>query len=103
MPFLVAVGVLSILILVIARCGAENASQPAQQPPPARPLSGDISREEAIATLINLNGHLCARVVDMQQLQVRPNTFEVTCVEYRGGSGRVRYIVDMNRGEVTPA
>lgn len=53
---------------------------------------------EMIATAINLNGHLCAKVTRVQPLKVNDSTFEVTCIEYRGGSGTVRYIVNTDTG-----
>lgn len=59
--------------------------------------------KDAVAALINLNGHLCAEPVDVRPLKVRQSAFEVTCIEYRGGSGRVRYIVDAASGTAWPA
>lgn len=53
--------------------------------------------EEFIATMLNLNGFLCASVVETRPLQVA-DQLEVTCVEYRGGSGRVRYILNRKTG-----
>jgi len=53
---------------------------------------------EVIATVLNLNGLLCARVVAVEPLQVSSDAFEVTCVEYRGGTGTVRYIVNAADG-----
>ncbi|MCL4069329.1 hypothetical protein M3484_22480 [Pseudomonas sp. GX19020] len=52
---------------------------------------------EQVATVINLNGHLCARVTDVRPLE-QSNTYEVTCIEYRGGSGTVRYIMNAATG-----
>jgi len=49
--------------------------------------------KELIATMINLNGDLCAKVTEVHPLQ-QPNIYEVTCIEYRGGTGTVRYIFD---------
>lgn len=60
-----------------------------------------LSRNEAgegIATAINLNGFLCAKVIEAKPLRMKQDVYEVTCIEYRGGSGRVRYIVDANSG-----
>jgi hypothetical protein len=64
-----------------------------------------MTKEElktVMATMLNLNGHLCAEVIDIRPLQVA-NQFEVTCIEYRGGSGRVRYIFDGNTGKAFKA
>lgn len=55
-------------------------------------------RGEMIATVLNLNGLLCARVVAVEPLRVSSDAFEVTCVEYRGGTGTVRYIVNASDG-----
>lgn len=52
---------------------------------------------EKIATVINLNGHLCASVTDVRPLQMK-DRYEVTCIEYRGGQGEVRYILDARKG-----
>ena len=57
---------------------------------------------EQVATVINLNGFLCAEVTDVRPLS-SSNTYEVTCVEYRGGSGKVRYILNALKGVVFKA
>jgi hypothetical protein len=59
---------------------------------------GVAQAQHAVAGLINLNGHLCAKVENVQQLQMRDQVFEVTCTEYRGGSRRVRYLVNGSTG-----
>lgn len=58
--------------------------------------------EEQIATVLNLNGLLCARVTDVRPL-TQANTYEVTCIEYRGGAGTVRYILDASTGKAFKA
>jgi len=57
----------------------------------------DTELKTVTATIINLNGHLCASVVDIRALQLQ-DQYEVTCVEYRGGSGTVRYIMNARKG-----
>lgn len=57
---------------------------------------------EKIATVINLNGHLCASVTDVRPLELK-DVYEVTCVEYRGGSGEVRYIMNARQGSAFKA
>jgi hypothetical protein len=57
--------------------------------------SGDA--KEIAATILNLNGFLCATVTDIRTLTLE-NQFEVTCIEYRGGSGKVRYILNGKTG-----
>jgi hypothetical protein len=49
--------------------------------------------KNSIATMINLNGLLCASVTDVKPLELN-NHYQVTCIEYGGGSGQVRYIFD---------
>lgn len=71
---------LIVAILLLAPTGA-SADQLLQQ----------------IATVINLNGHLCASVTDVRPLKIK-DTYEVTCIEYRGGQGEVRYILDASKG-----
>jgi hypothetical protein len=55
------------------------------------------SLESMLATMLNLNGFLCANVTDYRPLAAT-DQIEVTCVEYRGGTGRVRYILNRNTG-----
>ena len=60
-----------------------------------------ISQDDAdkmMATFLNLKGHLCAKVVNVSKLSI-PDTYEVRCIEYRGGSGTVDYIVNVKSGE----
>jgi hypothetical protein len=53
--------------------------------------------KQLVATFINLNGLLCAEVKDLKPLELK-NQWEVTCIEYRGGSGTVRYIFNAETG-----
>lgn len=62
----------------------------------------DAELKEMTATLLNLGGHLCARVVDIRGLRIE-NQFEVTCIQYRGGSGQVRYIFNARTGKAFKA
>lgn len=62
--------------------------------------SAEMTREELktmTATVINMNGGLCAEVVNISPL-VQKGLFEVRCIEYRGGTGTVDYIMDANKG-----
>lgn len=60
------------------------------------------SVQEQAALIINLNGHLCAEVTSIRRLEVgNGNVYEVECIEYRGGAGRVRYLLDVRDGSVT--
>lgn len=53
--------------------------------------------EEIAALMLNMNGLLCAEVVDLRALK-QENVYEVQCVLYRGGSAESTYILDMNTG-----
>ena len=55
--------------------------------------------EDMMATFLNLKRNLCAKVVNISKLQI-PDTYEVRCIEYRGGTGTVDYIVNVKTGEV---
>ena len=54
--------------------------------------------DELMATLLNLQGYLCARVISVVPLDL-PKHYEVRCIEYRGGNGTVDYIVNLGTGE----
>lgn len=49
------------------------------------------------ATILNLNGLLCAEVTDIRPLEIK-NLFEVTCIAYRGGSATKTYIMNAAEG-----
>lgn len=102
---------------VLAPSDATDAiSKPAQEAPvsgkPASPMTEaqrlalveadpDLKKaSDFLGFLINSNGHLCARVSNVEL--VSGTQYEVTCVEYRNGSGRVRYLVDGATNEATP-
>lgn len=57
----------------------------------------DSELKQMTAFIINSNGHLCAEVVDIRGLALK-DQYEVTCIEYRGGSGTVRYIMNARQG-----
>lgn len=65
------------------------------------PKKSDISHDqkESIALILNLNSLLCAKVVEVNQLEARPTLLEVRCIEYRGGTGTKNYIVDLDSGK----
>ena len=58
----------------------------------------NMSRNEVVATAINSAGFLCARVTSLQS--VGGGQLLVDCTEYRNGTGRVGYRVDVNSGTV---
>ena len=53
--------------------------------------------EELIATGINGNSFLCATVLEVRPLTLK-SKYEVTCIAYRGGSGRKTYVIDALNG-----
>ncbi len=59
------------------------------------PVSAD-GNGEMIALAINQSGNLCAKVLSVAPLKIGDgqSVFEVVCVEYRGGSDTVTYLVD---------
>ena len=61
------------------------------------------SLNDTTAVIINLNGFLCAKVLDIRPLRARSNVYEVTCVEYRGGSRTKTYIMDSVKGQALPS
>ena len=46
---------------------------------------------------INLNGHLCAKVLEIRPLAVKNDMYEVTCIEYRSGSKTKVYHMDAKK------
>lgn len=55
--------------------------------------------DKALRLFINLTGNLCAKVVSIHKLEV-PDYFEVRCIEYRGGTGTVDYLVNFEEQKV---
>ena len=84
----------AIVLLTLSGCNsAPPAPTQAQTVAPVdRPENAALN--EHIALVLNLNGHLCARITSVVPIEVRANHSEVTCVEYRDGRGEVRYILD---------
>lgn len=54
--------------------------------------------KEMTALILNMNGLLCAEVVEIRPLKVQKDTYEVECIEYRGGKVRKTYIMDASKG-----
>lgn len=76
---------LTTALVLTAACGSSQALT-------------DAELRKMTAAIINMNGLLCARVVDIRPLPVGKYIFEVTCIEYRGGTGRKVYLMDAARG-----
>lgn len=62
---------------------------------------GPPGMENATKAVLNLNGHLCADIVDVKARATAHN-FEVTCIQSRSGSGKARYVVDGSSGTAAP-
>ncbi len=76
------------------------SSDSAPIPTGGRPTNPEA--ESTIKAFINLNGQLCAEIVGIRPLAM-PDTAEVKCVEYRGGSSNVTYIINIKTGELQKA
>ena len=59
-------------------------------------LSG-AKLEKMVAAGLNGNGLLCAKITEVRALKLK-SKYEVTCIAYRGGTGKKVYIVDALRG-----
>jgi hypothetical protein len=79
-------------VTLLVALGANSAIRAQNQPQPDEVLAGALMR----------SGLLCARVVDKRQSE-GADQLEVTCIEYRGGTGRVRYILDLSTGKASKA
>ena len=78
----------------------DKAAPPQEIAAPSSPDQSDVERralEETVATMLNFGGHLCATVTHVQPLRLK-DRYEVECIEYRGGRGRVTYIFDARDG-----
>ena len=87
----IVIGIVLIAILYFLFSG-ESPKQP------RTPSIGNEEVKETMATALNLGGHLCARVTEIRPLAL-DKRYEVTCIEYRGGSAKVTYIFDTRTGQ----
>lgn len=60
--------------------------------------ASDQELKEATAFILNMNGLLCDKVVDIRPLKARKDVYEVECIEYGGGETRKTYIMDARKG-----
>ena len=56
--------------------------------------------KEMSATIINVNGYLCASVTSISPTS-SPDVYRVRCVEYRDGSGSASYTMNARTGSVS--
>lgn len=77
-----------------------GTSSPTCKPDKATPETsfGQRSREENAATMINMAGYLCGRV--LEAYPVGNGRIIVRCTIYRSGQGRAKYSIDTNAAEV---
>jgi hypothetical protein len=88
---------LIVLLLVGILIYTSTVQTPAVQRPAVQtPASGmsDTEARQMVGLAINLNGFLCGEVLMVTPLKVSPDIVEVECIEYRGGSERVRYLLN---------
>jgi len=90
--------ILLILFLMLLFKSSPNASSRATSSDDNSTASE--SAKETAATMINLNGKLCAKVTDLRPAKNQSDTFEITCTEYRDGTGTVHYLLDSNTGKI---
>ena len=78
--------------------GSSSDVAPVQSAPIPVVQSGSAGQREALketaATILNMNGLLCAQVVNIRPLAAGNDTWEITCIEYRGRSGEKTYHMD---------
>lgn len=53
--------------------------------------------KELVLAGINLNGHLCAEILDIRPLEIA-GAYEVSCIAYRGGSAKKAYLLEALEG-----
>jgi hypothetical protein len=87
---------------------AEADAAPRSPPKSPQKLAQDPSgtpkemkqAEDLVKLIINLNGHLCAEIQNVQPVGL--TSYEVSCTEYRSGSGQARYLVDGKANTASP-
>lgn len=88
--------IIVIVLVLITFSMCQGPSSTTSTYPQTNTVSND--RAEIIATLINLNGLLCAQVQSVNKLQI-PDEYEVICTTYRGGTSTSTYIVNKTTGK----
>ncbi len=58
--------------------------------------------DDVLAGVLMRNGLLCSQVLEKSQGQ-GADEIEVTCIQYRGATARVRYIIDLSTGKASKA
>jgi len=57
----------------------------------------DAEVHKLVATGLNLNGLLCAKVLTLTPLKL-PSKYEAKCIAYRGGEGTKMYVIEALAG-----
>lgn len=83
---------------VINPAAQKKAEKTKCKPAPVERSAPSQSSAETAATIINLRGYLCGRVIDIYPRG--PGQLVVNCVEYRNGSGRVKYLLHTDSASV---
>jgi len=94
------VAVAAVILLVMISCMRDQDSPPSRQQSPQTQTQQGMSRSDlnkVIGLIINTNGMLCAEVVSVSPLKQK-DVYEVRCIEYRGGTGTVDYIMNAREG-----
>jgi flagellar basal body-associated protein FliL len=100
-----------LVLLLLAVCGylawllISSTASGWRSPEPASQQTAQPSKEEALATLINFNGKLCAKVILISP-KLSSGEYQVNCEEYREAeksgtkNNMVVYMVNLDRGTV---
>lgn len=78
------------MILITIPCTSAWAEESKLNSPEAKELA---------ALMLNMNGLLCAKALEIRALKVRQEIHEVRCIEYRGGSGQKTYMLNTKTGK----
>lgn len=68
--------------------------------PPAYAQSEQL--DQMLAGVVMRSGFLCSRVVEKRRSETEDH-IEVTCIEYWGGTKRVRYLIDLSTRKASKA
>ena len=93
-----------LLVGMIAQCfngnNNRNATPDQYSGPIPYPLTLTLTKEQedAFGLLINMNGKLCGKILEI--VTTAKDQFEVECILYRNGTSKYRYMINMKTGRV---
>jgi len=90
----------ALALVVLAIIGtAANIMAPSPAPDSTRPSRAQalMAKSDSVAALINLNGQLCARVIEIEHIYL--DQYKITCTRYRDGVGTSTYDIDLKTGQ----